>query len=733
MGKALELKRCRCGSTLQKADVHPMCLMCLGSSHKPSSCRFCLQMTAVSIKAKIRKLKMAMHKSTASHGDQRNSYPNCHQLTKSESECKGEFNVSRLIRELHRRQTSMEPFYDDSLTPSASEQPPVFRHLPGSRMQKVPQGQARKPDCPGPPQTENSGSKRTTCNAFRPMELNAQVQCENESVGVETTDHSPPLKSDFLHVDLVNNKEVTKLKTLTPRVVLSKRNYRCNFTNKQNILITEFVVAHAEQLFGQQRENGPVSRRLWMNLTSQVNAIDANSSKTWKQIKQRAFRIRSHVLAKREALTKKKNQQSMSPLNDNEKIILSVTDTASFNDYVNKGNKTRENTSNKSLQPVIGYRSQSGFRKKNIPHQSPSIHSTESLEDTLDSNGVEQEVVQTPDVCRSDQQKVLENILNCCQMMCDAIYKLDTKFGHLEESVSALYREHQQFMENHKAMLVQKDNSIERTLGPGKSHQATNRSSETQETPVLLEVSAREDSLKMPQLECEYSVSCNQKDQCTSPPKLTPATRTCSSPPLLEPQGRQGPLVHQIITSYFKEHPLPKVNGDPQESHPIKERITVKTIVSTDKKVSSSVMSNLSTGNNLSTDEKLLGNPKRNVIISSSALLNASKSKTPQDAAQLLLEALFSKETLASRTVTGDTSQGLLQLDPNKIAAIREWLEDNFPSFNLSLLGKDWIGCISVMNSITRQKREKRMKMLNTFSNDGGEQDSQICVVLESD
>uniref|UniRef100_A0A8C4RJQ7 Uncharacterized LOC114650281 n=1 Tax=Erpetoichthys calabaricus TaxID=27687 RepID=A0A8C4RJQ7_ERPCA len=652
MGKALELKRCRCGTTLQKADVHPMCLMCLGSSHKPSSCRFCLQMTAVSIKAKIRKLKMAMHKSTASHGDQRNSYSNCHQLTKSESECKGEFNVSRLIRELNRRQTSMEPFYDDRLTPSASEQPPLFRHLTGSRMQKVPQGQTRKPDCPSPRPTENSGSKRTACNAFHPMELNAQVQCENESVGVETTDHSPTLKSDFLHVDLVNNKEVTKLKTLTPRVVLSKRNYRRNFTNKQNILITEFIVAHAEQLFGQQRENGPVSRRLWMNLTSQVNAIEANSSKTWKQIKQRAFRIRSHVLAKREALTKKKNQQSMSPLNDNEKIILSVTDTASYNDYVNKGNKTRENTSNKSLQPLIGYRSQSGFRKKNTPHQSPSIHSTEPLGDTLDSNRVEKE------------------------------------------------------------MLVQKDNSKERKLGPGKSHQATDRSSETKETPVLLEVSAREDSLKMPKLECEYSVSCNQKDQCTSPPKLTPATRICSSPPLLEPQGRQGPLVHQIISSYFKEHPLPKVNGEPQESHPIKERITVKKMVSTDKKVSSSVLNYLPTGNNLSTEEKLLGNPKRNVIISSSALLNASKSKTPQDAAQLLLEALFSKETLASRTVTGDTSQGLPQLDPNKIAAIREWLEDNFPSFNLSLRGKHWIGCISVMNSLTRQKRcEERIKV----------------------
>ncbi|KAF0881312.1 BEND2 protein, partial [Crocuta crocuta] len=101
-----------------------------------------------------------------------------------------------------------------------------------------------------------------------------------------------------------------------------------------------------------------------------------------------------------------------------------------------------------------------------------------------------------------------------------------------------------------------------------------------------------------------------------------------------------------------------------------------------------------------------LGDPKREVKVLDAHLLVAQKKASPRYAVRYLIHILFSKEILMNSWV-GVNSQGLPPLDPNKMAALREYLASVFPNYDLREYGKDWQACIADINSLIYSLRSE--------------------------
>nr|XP_023489178.1 BEN domain-containing protein 2 [Equus caballus] len=110
-----------------------------------------------------------------------------------------------------------------------------------------------------------------------------------------------------------------------------------------------------------------------------------------------------------------------------------------------------------------------------------------------------------------------------------------------------------------------------------------------------------------------------------------------------------------------------------------------------------------------------LGDPRRNVRILGSHLVAAQKKTTPEHAACYLVRVLFSKEVLICSSV-GITSQGCQPLDPNKIAALREYLATIFPNHDLRECGEDWKNCVADIHSLIRYLCFEARKMTQTVN-----------------
>ncbi|XP_030790212.1 BEN domain-containing protein 2 isoform X2 [Rhinopithecus roxellana] len=94
-----------------------------------------------------------------------------------------------------------------------------------------------------------------------------------------------------------------------------------------------------------------------------------------------------------------------------------------------------------------------------------------------------------------------------------------------------------------------------------------------------------------------------------------------------------------------------------------------------------------------------LGDPKRNVKVLKTHLLAIQNMAKPKQAACYLVRVLFSKEILISNSVDNHLKDSQ-SLDPNKMAALREYLATTFPTCDLREHGKDWQDCISGINSM---------------------------------
>nr|XP_012640160.1 BEN domain-containing protein 2 isoform X1 [Microcebus murinus] len=114
-----------------------------------------------------------------------------------------------------------------------------------------------------------------------------------------------------------------------------------------------------------------------------------------------------------------------------------------------------------------------------------------------------------------------------------------------------------------------------------------------------------------------------------------------------------------------------------------------------------------------------LGDPKRNVKMLTIHLVTAQKKIKPKNAARFLVRNLFTKDILICSSVSAN-SQGRQRLDPNKMAALREYLARIFPNYDLSEHGKDWKECMSDISSLIRYLCSENKRLQNTVGKNKG-------------
>ncbi|XP_055421420.1 BEN domain-containing protein 2 [Bubalus kerabau] len=93
-----------------------------------------------------------------------------------------------------------------------------------------------------------------------------------------------------------------------------------------------------------------------------------------------------------------------------------------------------------------------------------------------------------------------------------------------------------------------------------------------------------------------------------------------------------------------------------------------------------------------------LGDPRRNIQMPKSLLMTAKEKSRPDLSARYLILSLFTEEVLIN-SVRGSLEFGVYSLNANKINALREFLQDIYPTCDLSENGYDWKLCVMAINS----------------------------------
>ncbi|NWT38890.1 BEND2 protein, partial [Chroicocephalus maculipennis] len=173
-----------------------------------------------------------------------------------------------------------------------------------------------------------------------------------------------------------------------------------------------------------------------------------------------------------------------------------------------------------------------------------------------------------------------------------------------------------------------------------------------------------------------------------------------------QPVHRQSPPLPTIVSTHSLHSSYAANNGMPDLSP--QSNLVAGAVESTVNIASSPVASSsmpapseTSMGNNA-----FVGDPVRNVKVLGNYLMKARQKTKPKYAARYLVRVLFPKETLLC-SIMGVSARGRRTLDPNKIAAIREFLATNFPNYDLSEHGKDWKTCITNVNAMIRCLRSE--------------------------
>ncbi|NXH82893.1 BEND2 protein, partial [Edolisoma coerulescens] len=264
------------------------------------------------------------------------------------------------------------------------------------------------------------------------------------------------------------------------------------------------------------------------------------------------------------------------------------------------------------------------------------------------------------------QENPLMEVLSYCQAMYDAIQKLDKKFDLLHRKVSEM--QHTRI----KPLLLK---------------------------PVIVRVALQ-----------------NGHVQVNSKVKHAQQSFQLESQ---QPVGRQSPPLPTIVSTHSLHSSYTAPNGMPDLSP--QSNLPPSTVESTVNFASSPVASpsipapsEASQENNavffffecFCFTKEFVGDPARNVKVPENHLMKARQKSKPKYAARHLVRVLFPKKTLLC-SIMGASARGRRTLDPNKIAAIREFLATNFPTYDLSEHGKDWKTCITNVNSMIRCLRSE--------------------------
>ncbi|NXS06848.1 BEND2 protein, partial [Neodrepanis coruscans] len=102
--------------------------------------------------------------------------------------------------------------------------------------------------------------------------------------------------------------------------------------------------------------------------------------------------------------------------------------------------------------------------------------------------------------------------------------------------------------------------------------------------------------------------------------------------------------------------------------------------------------------------------PWRNVQLPFSVIYVAKGKTRPELSARYLIRHMFTEDVLVKSNVYGSLDRGMSPLDSNKINALRDFLQENFPSFDLNESGFDWKACVAAINSTIRSLRHELKK-----------------------
>ncbi|KAG9492664.1 hypothetical protein GDO78_000909 [Eleutherodactylus coqui] len=312
-----------------------------------------------------------------------------------------------------------------------------------------------------------------------------------------------------------------------------------------------------------------------------------------------------------------------------------------------------------------------------------------------------------------DQLPTLTEVLSYCQAVYEMVLKLDKKMDLLQRNISELH--HGRVKPHFKPRPVNFQHRSTRPLPHMRLQKFNPRVSSLPSLQSLRNTPSNSDERKLPhQSTTKYkpvpsmplSVEPQQTLQRSSPPLPTIVSThsllpiitlsdednrevkiatlpesTCSSPPI---------ITAPLATSSMGRK---KARGTIAEIEPVLVSIAGQKNVTSEELPSSSVQ--------LVPIYEFLGDSSRSIKVPGSVLVKARQKTQPKYAARYLVRALFTKEALlCSANATG--LQGLMALDANKVAAIREFLASVFPECDLAEYGKDWKTCTTNVNAMIR-------------------------------
>ncbi|KFP78683.1 BEN domain-containing protein 2, partial [Apaloderma vittatum] len=263
-----------------------------------------------------------------------------------------------------------------------------------------------------------------------------------------------------------------------------------------------------------------------------------------------------------------------------------------------------------------------------------------------------------------DQQKTLMEVLGYCQAMYDAIQKLDKKFDLLYQVVSEM--QHTRV----KPLLLK---------------------------PVIVSVALQNGHVPanstVKDVQQRFKLESEQPVHRQSPPLPTIVS------------------THSLHSSYAGADRLPDLSA---QSSLVDDVVESTVSIASSPLASSSMPAPSETAffkivflfKCFCFTKEFVGDPVRNVKVLGCYLMKAQQKTKPKYAARYLVRVLFPKETLLC-SIMGVGARGRRILDPNKIAAIREFLATNFPNYDLSEYGKDWKTCITNVNAMIRCLRSE--------------------------
>ncbi|KAG8451741.1 hypothetical protein GDO86_003801 [Hymenochirus boettgeri] len=118
-----------------------------------------------------------------------------------------------------------------------------------------------------------------------------------------------------------------------------------------------------------------------------------------------------------------------------------------------------------------------------------------------------------------------------------------------------------------------------------------------------------------------------------------------------------------------------------------------------------------------SDDMDYFGARSRNIMLPAMVMFKGKQKVRPELSARYFIKHLFTDDVLIQSNVFGNPDRGVLPLDPNKIGALREFLQENYDTFDLNETGQDWRLCVAGINSTIRSIRYERKVEVKKITN----------------